>query len=200
MIQLETELIDRAKQKDAQAFETLMSPYEGRVYATCLRLMGNEQDAADQMQEAMLRVWRTLHSFAAQSSFATWMYRVTTNVCLDALRKRKAGRSVSLDAMREGAGFDPGDEGPGPEAQVEQSARRQALRQAMRDLSPELLSAFVLRDLQGQSYDQVAQALRISLGTAKSRIHRARAQLAKRLRESGELFPQNSVQREEGRE
>lgn len=190
----EQELIQRASGRDEDAFDLLMTPYEQRIWATCLRMMGNEQDAADMLQEAMLRIWRSLGSFAGQSSFATWMYRVTTNVCLDGLRKRKTGREYSLNALSESAGFDPRDPEPGPEERAEQTARAEAIERALDVLSPELRAAFVLRDLQGETYDAVAQALGVSLGTAKSRIHRARLQLAKQLRGHAELFMAANVQ------
>lgn len=196
----ENELIRLSAARDAQAFETLMSPYEQRVFATCLRLMNQEQDAADMLQESMLRIWRTIASFSGQSSFATWMYRVVTNVCLDALRRRKKDREVSLSALSDTGDFDVPDRAPGPEDQAVQSARQEAIAQSLQALSPELRAAFVLRDLQGQSYEDVARELRISMGTAKSRIYRARLQLAKRLQSYGELFSLPCVQRGEGRE
>lgn len=83
--------LKRAVRGDERAFEALIEPYADATYRLCLRMMGNEQDAADMAQEAFLRAWRSLSSYKGQSRFSTWLYRVTSNVCLDELRRRAPG-------------------------------------------------------------------------------------------------------------
>ena len=87
--------LKRAARGDEQAFEALISPHLDVTYRLCLRMMGNEQDAADMTQEALVRAWRSLSTYKAQSRFSTWLYRIASNVCLDELRKRK-NRQVCL--------------------------------------------------------------------------------------------------------
>ena len=94
----EQELIHLAGRGDQLAFETLMSAQETRMYAVALRMCGNREDAQDCMQEAMIRIFRSISGFKGQSSFSTWVYRITMNSCLDELRRRKTRAATSLDA------------------------------------------------------------------------------------------------------
>ena len=110
----------RAVRGDERAFETLIGPYLDTTYRLCLRMMGNEQDAADMAQEALVRAWRALGSYKGQSRFSTWLYRVTCNVCLDELRKRKNMRVQSLQEMQE-AGVELVDPGQTPEMAAEKA-------------------------------------------------------------------------------
>jgi RNA polymerase sigma-70 factor (ECF subfamily) len=95
---LEKLLIKKSKTGDIESFELLVSSYDRKAYNIAYRMMGNEEDAKDMAQEAMLRVYRSIKDFKEQSSFSTWLYRIVTNVCLDELRKRKKERTVSLDS------------------------------------------------------------------------------------------------------
>jgi len=184
----------KARQGDADAFEQLVIPYERKLYAVCLRMMASPQDAQDALQDAMLRMWRGLRDFDERARFVTWAYRVATNACLDALRKQKNRAASSLEALEE-EGFLPADQTPSPEETVIQSSRRQAVRDALDELPPDARAALILRDIQGESYEQVAEALGLTLGTTKSRIHRAREKLAVLLAEKPELFEPDRVQR-----
>ena len=95
--------ISRAKAGDAQAFERLMTPYENKVYALCLRMMGNAHDGEDAAQEAMLRIWQKLPQYRGESGFSTWVYRVTASACTDALRKRaRRAQPSSCSSSKEG--------------------------------------------------------------------------------------------------
>ncbi len=195
----EQTLIARAKRGDADAFEALVTPYERRLYALCVRMMLVPEDAQDALQEAMLRLWRSLASYEARAGFGTWAYRIAANACLDALRKRKLRATPSLEAMMD-AGYAPSDPTPSPQQALEADERQRILSGALAELEPDARAALVLRDLQGESYEQVARILRISLGTAKSRIHRAREKIARILREESELFARSAVQHSEGRD
>ena len=126
---MERENIARAARGDANAFETLMSAYEKKIYALCLRMMGNPHDGEDAAQEAMLRIWRTIGQYRFESAFSTWVYRVTASCCMDAIRKRQRHEQPSLEEMGEASGFDPADGGETPQEQTERKETRSAIRQ-----------------------------------------------------------------------
>jgi RNA polymerase sigma-70 factor (ECF subfamily) len=133
----EEKLIKRAARGDAQAFNELMAGQERRMYAVALRMFGTKEDAEDSMQEAMLRIYRSLSSFKAQSSFSTWVYRVTMNTCLDELRRRKNKPNTSLDGLLD-AGWSPADSRDTPEQHaVRADVAVRALALAQRGLAAE---------------------------------------------------------------
>ena len=185
-------LIEKAGRGDAYAFEQLMAAHESKMYAVALRMCGNREDAQDCLQEAMLRVYRALSGFKGQSSFSTWIYRITMNSCLDELRRRKSRTATSLDAMLEN-GFAPSDEGDTPEQSSLRSEQRRALEKAIAGLPEDMRAAIVLRDVQGCSYDEIADALSANVGTIKSRISRGREKLRAVLLEQPELFGRRPV-------
>lgn len=188
----ERELIEKAGRGDAYAFEQLISAHENKMYAVALRMCGNREDAQDCLQEAMLRVYRAMSGFKGQSSFSTWVYRITMNSCLDELRRRKSRTATSLDAMLEN-GFAPSDEGDTPEQSSLRSEQRRALEQAIAKLPEDMRAAIVLRDIQGCSYDEIAEALNANVGTIKSRISRGREKLRATLLTQPELFGRRPV-------
>ena len=188
----EHELIQKAGRGDAYAFEQLMAAHENKMYAVALRMCGNREDAQDCLQEAMVRVYRALSGFKGQSSFSTWVYRITMNSCLDELRRRKNRMTSSLDAMLEN-GFAPSDDGDTPEQSSLRSEQRRALERAIRELPEDMRAAIVLRDVQGLSYEEIAQALEANVGTIKSRISRGREKLRGVLLEQPELFGRRLV-------
>ena len=188
----ERELIRRAGRGDAYAFEQLMAAHENKMYAVALRMCGNREDAQDCLQEAMLRVYRAMSGFKGQSSFSTWVYRITMNSCLDELRRRKSRTATSLDAMLEN-GFSPSDESDTPEQSSLRSEQRRVLERAIAELPEDMRAAIVLRDIQGCSYDEIAHALDANVGTIKSRISRGREKLRAVLSEQPELFGRRPV-------
>ena len=180
-----------SKKKETEKFEELAAREERRVYAACYHMLGNREDALDCAQETMLRAFRAFSSFRGDAQFSTWITRIAMNVCTDALRKRRD--AVSLDALRDGQGFDPKDQGPGLYAQLEAKERARLLKEALALLPAEMKQMIVLRDVQGMSYEQVADILALPLGTVKSRISRAREKLTAILKKSSELFSSRSV-------
>lgn len=177
-------LILRAQQGDAQAFETLYQQHLKRVYNIAWRMMGNDADAQDIAQEVMLKAWRALPSFKLDSSLSTWLYRIAVNACSDELRRRKT-KTVSVDVLAE-TGHEPGDSG------FEQSAAdSQNLSWAIGQLVEEYRAAVVLRDVEGYSYEEIAQILKCPIGTVRSRINRAREQLRVLINRGG-TFPAGS--------
>ena len=179
---MESSLIAAAKGGDASAFETLMGAYEQRVYALCLRMMGNPHDGEDVAQEAMLRIWQRLAQFRGDSAFSTWVYRVTASCCTDALRRRSP--QSSLEALQE-EGFDARDDAPTPQERQEARETQRAIAAALSDVPADMRSVFLLRDVHGLSVEDTARALGISGGTVKSRLSRAREKLAQYLGAKG---------------
>lgn len=188
----ENKLIERASGGDPSAFNRLMEVHERRMYAVALRMCGNREDAQDCLQEAMLRIYRSISGFKGQSSFGTWVYRITMNTCLDELRRKKNKQNTSLDSLLD-TGWSPQDESASPEKHAIKSETRRLLHQAIQDLPEDMRSAIVLRDIQGLSYEEIAQALDINVGTIKSRISRGREKLREKLKQKTELFDTDGV-------
>ena len=183
----EEALIARAIKGDGAAFTELMSLHETRMYAVALRMCANREDAQDCLQDAMLRVYRSISGFKGQSTFATWVYRFTMNTCLDELRRRKTRAATSLDTLLD-SGWSPADEGDVPERHAVASEQRRVLDAAIAELPEDMRSAVVLRDVQGFSYDEISAMLEVNVGTIKSRISRGREKLRQILQENSELF------------
>ena len=197
------ELVEKAKQGDQSAFEQLVLENQNRAYSLALRLIGDREEAADLAQEAFVRAWQGLEQFQGGSSFATWVYRLTTNVCIDYLRKKKRREavepSVSLDDPDSGWA-EPFLWEQDPQRLLEQSERGRALAQGLDRLPDWQREILVLRELSGLSYQEIGEKLDLDLGTVKSRIARARMNLRKILLEDGNFFwkmPSKPVKKEE---
>ncbi|MBQ9952029.1 MAG: sigma-70 family RNA polymerase sigma factor [Clostridia bacterium] len=188
----EEKLISRAAKGDASAFNELLGMHEKRMYAVCLRMCANPEDAQDCLQESMLRVFRSISGFKGQSSFSTWVYRVTMNTCLDELRKKKNKQSASLDSLLE-TGWSPSDEYDTPEHHAMAGEKRKAIQSAISELPEDMRSAVVLRDIEGFSYEEISGILGINVGTIKSRISRGREKLREKIRLRPELFDRGNV-------
>lgn len=188
----ETKLIRRAAGGDPAAFNELLGMHERRMYAVALRMMGGAEDAQDCLQEAMLRVYRAISGFKAESSFSTWVYRITMNTCLDELRRRKNRPNTSLDGLLD-TGWSPSDEDDTPERHAVRTQTRQALHRYIRELPEDMRAAIVLRDIQGYSYDEIAEILDTNVGTIKSRISRGRERLREKITANAELFDRHGV-------
>ena len=188
----EDRLIERAMSGDARAFSELMSLHEKRMYAVAVRMCGNHEDAQDCLQEAMLRIFRAISGFKAQSSFSTWVYRITMNTCLDELRRRKSRPGTSLDGLLD-AGWSPTDERDTPEKHAVRSEQMRKLHAFIRELPEDMRAAVILRDIQGMSYEDIATALDTNVGTIKSRISRGREKLREKITAQAELFDRMNV-------
>ena len=188
----EERLIQRASNGDASAFNELMGLHERRMYAVSLRMCNNHEDAQDCLQEAMIRIYRAISSFKGQSSFSTWVYRITMNTCLDELRRRKNRPNTSLDGLLD-AGWSPSDDCDTPERHALQAEARSNIHQAIHELPEDMRAAIVLRDIHGYSYDDIANMLDTNVGTIKSRISRGREKLREKILSKSELFDRNDV-------
>ncbi len=164
--------VDLARRGDVQAFERLYRTNVGRVYAVCLRMVGDPSLAEDLAQEAFVRAWRKLHTFRGDSAFSSWLHRLAVNVVLSRqrARRRREARLVPVEdpevhqtphTPRAGAGMD--------------------LRQAVGTLPPMERRVFVLHDVEGLRHAEIAEALGIAVGTSKAHLHRARKLLRKAL-------------------
>ena len=187
----EQELVRAAQTGDQSAFAQLVTANQAMVYSLAYRMTGNPEDAADLTQEAFLNAWRSLGSFNGQSAFSTWIYRLTSNACIDFLRREKRRGSLSMtleDEDDEDRQADLPDERWSPERELERKEAREAVRQGLAALSPEHREVLVLRELEGLSYAEIAHALGLEEGTVKSRIARARLSLRDFLIKSGNFF------------
>ena len=175
---------------DANAFETLVLEYEKNVYNIALRMTGNSEDAADMTQEALIKAYNSLQSFRGDSKFSVWLYRIVSNVCLDFLRSKNRRPTVSLsveDDDGEDAQLDVADESQSPELLLDRKLTRDSVRRGLDSLPPDYRQILLLREIQGLSYDEIAQALSLEVGTVKSRIFRARKRLCTFLIDDGNI-------------
>lgn len=183
------QLVKRTLRGDNQAFEELVHTYQNKVYTLAYRYMGNEDDAYDMSQEAFIKAFRSLRSYKGDASFGTWIYRITTNVCLDELRHRKRRVvPLSLDeplATKDGSELerDVADSSLAVDKIYEQKEFSQHIQLLLDEMKPEHKSVIVLRDMMDLSYEEIAVVLECSIGTVKSRISRARNILQKKLLE-----------------
>jgi len=178
------ELVRRFQAGRVEAFEELVRRYERKVYNITYRMLGNEQDASEAMQDAFMRAYRFLGRFQFKSSFFTWLYRIATNVCLTRLRKRKPPEMVSLDEPAGDSGdmvLEIPDSKGSPEEVFRQKELREKLQSAVDGLPEEYRAVVVLRDLEGLSNEEASKVLKISVPAVKSRLHRARLALREQL-------------------
>jgi RNA polymerase sigma-70 factor (ECF subfamily) len=180
-------LLRCARQGDFTAFEALVGRYQGRLYGLAWRIVGQRQDAEDVVQQTFLSVLEHLDSFREESSFATWLLRIATNLALKVLRKRRGLPTVPLQsADPESYARLPHPEfiaqwRDGPEALAQRAEVRHLLEQALAELDDKYRLVFVLRDLEGLSVRDTASALGLTEATVKVRLLRARLQLRERL-------------------
>src|SRR5580698_5379221 len=181
----EAEAIRRAQQGDAEAFEHLYRLHSRRVYALCLRMLGNTAEAEDLAQEAFLQLFRKIATFRGESAFSTWLHRMAVNVVLMKLR-RKSGHESSLEQMTEPdeeSGTPRRDFGTADLALVG-SLDRINLQRAVEQLPPGYKAIFVLHDVQGYEHNEIAEIMGCSIGNSKSQLHKARVRLRELLHEA----------------
>ena len=180
----EAEAIRRAQQGDAEAFERLYRLHNRRVYALCLRMVGNTAEAEDLTQEAFLQLFRKIGTFRGESAFSTWLHRLAVNVVLMRLRKKTLA-ATSLEEVTEpdeDVGGPRKDIG-GPDLRLSGSVDRVNLERAVEQLPPGYRSVFVLHDVQGYEHNEIAAIMNCSIGNSKSQLHKARMRLRELLQE-----------------
>lgn len=165
----EHDLIAQTKKGDRQAFGELVLRHRGGAIQVVYRITGNAQIAEELVQEAFVRAWVKIHRFRPDSSFRNWLYRIATNATLDMLRREK--ETVNIDTLPL-----PTPQA-GPETALERSERGEQVRQAVLALPTAARAVLVLREYEGLSYREIAEALEIPLGTVMSRLNYARTRL-----------------------
>jgi RNA polymerase sigma-70 factor (ECF subfamily) len=185
-------LIERTKQGDRAAFDDLIYKYERRAYQYAYRLTSNSEEASDVVSDAFVRVYNALQNFKGQSAFTTWLFRIITNCYLDARKKERSRPTVSLDnAMQSSEGdFERQveDEGPGPADELEKSERERLVQAALFKIPEYQRAMLVMYHVENLSYEEIAEALDLPIGTVKSRLNRARLSLREQLTKDKELF------------
>ena len=177
------ELIDRTLAGDKSAFGTLAERYQDRVYKQVLPIVGDENDAMDVTQETFLQALSHLDSFRRSSRFYTWLYRIAYNCAVGWLRRRR--RTVSIDTVTEDYGETFVSKVDAPDRRAIAADDVGILREALNKLSDEYRIPLILREMEGQNYEQIAETLNIPVGTVRSRLHRARASLREALERAG---------------
>ncbi len=180
----EEELIERALAGQSSAFETLVIRYQDRLYTAMISIVGSADEAEDVVQEAFIQAYLKLDTFQRNSRFFTWLYRIAFNYALARRRRRK--NHQSLEQARENTGVDPAFEGDTPDTRMTRTEDIQLVHRALAVLSEDHRSILVLREMEDLSYEDIAEALNISIGTVRSRLNRARAALKQQL----EKFPE----------
>ncbi len=177
------ELVEKAVKGDQRAFEDIVTKYEKLVYSVCYRMFNNNDDALDYTQETFIKVYKNMEKAIGKGSFKSWICTIATNTCLDELRRRSKKSTVSLDAHfdndESNVKMEIADTSATPIEELIQGEDAQILKDAINALSEENKAIIILRDIEGMSYDEIAQALDISIGTVKSRISRSRKKLQK---------------------
>src|SRR5260370_38134620 len=181
----EMQLVRRAKRGDDAAFEELVRRYDRNVFRIAQHITQNREDAEDVVQEAFLKAYGNLATFQEQSKFYTWLVRVAGNEALMKLRRRRPERTVSLDeevkTEDDSVPREVADWSPNPEQQYTQAELREILDKTIHGLPATFRTVFVLRDVEGLSTEETADALELSIPAVKSRLLRARLQLRERL-------------------
>lgn len=187
-------LIEKAKNGDVEAFEKIIEEHHNIVYSIALRMSGNETDAFDMAQEVFIKLYRNLSKFDGHSKLSTWIYRVASNTCLDELKKRKRlwnntkSLNEEMETKDDSVVLEIKDTKPLPEEQIENSEIKEILNNAILKLSNQHKEVIILRDIEGFSYEEIADIIGCGVGTVKSRLSRARSSLRKILKDYGELF------------
>lgn len=197
----EAKIIERVLGGDTDAFETLVIEYQKKTYNLALRLVGNAEDALDMTQEAFLRAYTSLSGFRGESKFSVWLYRLTSNVCIDFIRSRKRNASGSLSYLNDDdelSEMEIPDNRFSPETEYEKKCLRDSVAAGLEKLSLEYRQILAMREIGGLSYEEIGEALELEPGTVKSRIFRARKRLCNILIEDGNISPPPPSNKQKG--
>jgi len=173
----DAQVVDRLRRGDPRAFEELVIAHQHRVFGVAFRMLGRRAEAEELAQEVFLRVHRAIADFRGDAKLSTWLYAIASRLCLNRLassERRLAREGEETLARIPSSHASPADE-------LERSERDAALHRAIAELSDERRMVVVLRDLEGLSYEEIAAALGLELGTVRSRLHRARLDLKEKL-------------------
>ena len=181
------DLVQRCLKNDQEAYKILLKRFERPVYGIVRRMVQDEEDARDLAQEAFVRAFKNLKQFDLNRKFSSWLFRIANNLCIDHYRRRKLD-TVPLVRHSEGEeseSWDLPDEGPSPAETFSNRERGRRLLTAVESLPPVYRMVILLRHQQGLTYDEIAEATELPLGTVKARIHRAHRLLKEKLTRQG---------------
>jgi RNA polymerase sigma-70 factor (ECF subfamily) len=185
---VEAGLVRRCLAGDEKAYRELVEMYQGQVFSLALRMVRRREDAEDATQETFVRMFRALERYDTNRPFAAWLMTIASRLCIDQIRRRRVN-PVSLTQQEPGSDeayeMDVEDPGPGPDEITSHSEEERRGNELIQSLPPHYRVVVVLRHLQDLSYEEIAAALNLPLGTVKARIHRAREILKLRLEERG---------------
>lgn len=192
MSEYEKILLEKARKGDVDAFGMLIKEHEKKAFNIAYRFLKNPEDAQDITQEAFLRAFRSIKKFKGNSSFSTWLYRIINNTCIDFIRAKQNKVSDSIDKTINYDGEElelqiPSDKND-PVELTETSEISALMKSVLAELPDDQKMAIVLRDIQGFSYQEIAEITGVGMGTVKSRINRARLALKELIQQRGELF------------
>ncbi len=186
----ETELVDALKRGEPKAFEQLIKSHQDRVYGLCLRMLSSSTEAEDLAQDVFITVFKSIGNFRAESRLSTWIYRITRNHCLNRikfLKRRAAGKKIPLDAARNLNWSDQQTNDPvvsrvyRPDRLAEGMQMEEIIQEQIACLGEDHRELVILRDLEHLSYEEIQEITGLPKGTIKSRLHRARVELARRM-------------------
>jgi len=175
----EGSLIERSQRGDLDAFDRLVAAHQDRIYHTAYRITGNAEDARDAGQETFIKAFRALARYRHEAAFSTWLHRIAVNASLDIVRRRPQAPPVPLEEVALPA------QSHNPDTEVERHEVQRRVHDALGRLAPDHRIIVVLRDLQGLAYEEIAEVVRIPIGTVRSRLSRAREALRALLRDLG---------------
>jgi RNA polymerase sigma-70 factor (ECF subfamily) len=181
-------LVSRALEGDLPAFEKLVARYQNKLIGYSARMLGDQDEAEDVAQEVFIKAYRSLDSFRGDAQFSTWIYRIATNLCIDRIRarKRRPQQAYSLDEPmdkdEDKGGREIADLSAEPTREVERDELRRRVREVMNEMPEKMRTILIMCDMQGMAYEEIAKVLDCPIGTVKSRLFHARADLGRRLR------------------
>ncbi len=180
--QTDLQLIDATLFGNTEAFDELIRRYQDRLVHSLEHALNSRDDALDVAQQSFVLAWKKLNTFRRESAFYSWLYRIARNVAISSIRQQKM-KSASLDQLQDAAGFEPtdGNAQSAPEHALSQLEEINLVQRALQEIPEEFRQALVLKEIDGMSYEQIANILDIPLGTVRSRIFRARHELIAKL-------------------
>jgi RNA polymerase sigma-70 factor (ECF subfamily) len=186
VISVWTKTADKTDEQTRADFEQRMRDSYRQVYSLALRLSGNTQEAEDIVQEAYVRAFRFFHRFDTSLSFTSWMFRILSNVHIDSARKRSKFKTCSLDRPNNlsDSAWDIADASGSPDKMIEENQLEDTVQLGLMSMSAEFRTAVLLADVEGLAYEEIAEIMKTSIGTVRSRIHRGRIQLRQYLEQA----------------
>jgi RNA polymerase sigma-70 factor (ECF subfamily) len=175
-------LVHECQQGNESAFSELIKRHEGRILNFTRSILGWNEDSKDVAQETFIKAFYAIETFQFKSSFKTWLYRIAANLCTDELRKRKIKRLMKFTSDDMNLLNERVDAEQNPYADLVQQEEKKLIQKAISSLSPPLKMVFVLREMEDQSYEEIAASLNWNIGTVKSRLYRARQEISDKLK------------------